>query len=396
MLRLSQTYRGRIRSVWSRKARPALASFKASWPVVGMTVTSYFSGNYAEARSKFLEVCARRGLEVDSRLNPKEKGAQGEALYMDIAHIGASNTRKVLFLMSGTHGVEGYCGSGAQIGLLEQGYFSDLPDDVSVVIVHAMNPYGFSHDRRVNEDNVDLNRNFLDFARPDRPPSGYGEIHAHVLPEDWDGPARAHANKQLAKYIEDRGMRAFQAAVSGGQYQHADGIFYGGNGPTWSNETFRSVLSDYASDAEIVGFIDFHTGLGPYGYGELISLGSLDQKAYVRQWFGDEVTDPDAGTSTSAPVVGTVGDGVADVLPDASIAFIALEYGTRELNQVLTALRGDNWLYHRGQMDSELGAQIKAEIRDAFYPDKDDWKKMVWTRAREITERALTGLSQAA
>ncbi len=126
---------------------------------------------------------------------------------------------------------------------------------------------------------------------------------------------RKHANKQLALFIEAHGMRTFQAAVSGGQYQHADGIFYGGDQPTWSNETFRSVVSDYARDAEIVGFIDFHTGLGPYGYGELISLGSQDQKSHVRQWFGDEVTDPDAGTSTSAPVVGTVGDGVAEVLP---------------------------------------------------------------------------------
>ncbi|MEL6723656.1 MAG: M14 family metallopeptidase [Pseudomonadota bacterium] len=360
-----------------------------------MTVTSYFSANYTEARNKFLSACAARGADVDSRMNPKAVGATGETLYMDIVRFGSAQARKVLFLMSGTHGVEGYCGSGAQIGFLTEAYFSDLPDDVSVVLVHAMNPYGFSHNRRVNEDNVDLNRNFLDFSKPERPVSTYGDIHAHVLPEDWDGPARKHANKQLALFIEEHGMRTFQAAVSGGQYQYADGIFYGGSGPTWSNETFRSVVRDYANDVETVCFIDFHTGLGPYGYGELISLGSLDQKAHVRQWFGDEVTDPDAGTSTSAPVVGTVGHGVADLLPDASIAFIALEYGTRELNQVLTALRADNWLYHKGVLDSDLGARIKAEIRDAFYPDKEDWKEMVWARAQEVTERALSGLSVA-
>ena len=68
--------------------------------------------------------------------------------------------------MSGTHGVEGYCGSGIQIGFLKEGLFAELPDDMSVVLLHAMNPYGFSNDRRVNEDNVDLNRNFLDFAAP--------------------------------------------------------------------------------------------------------------------------------------------------------------------------------------------------------------------------------------
>ena len=61
----------------------------------------------------------------------------------------------------------------------------------------------------------------------------------------------------------------------------------------------------------------------------------------------------------------------------------------------MTALRGDNWLYHKGDHDSALATQIKADIRDAFYPDQDDWKQMVWSRAREVTERALRGLQQA-
>lgn len=360
-----------------------------------MTVAHYFSSNYAEAREKFLAACQQRGLKVDSHLNPVAKGAAGEDLFMDIAQIGPTGARKVLFLMSGTHGVEGYCGSGAQIGMLEEGYFTDLPEDTAVILVHAMNPYGFSHDRRVNEDNVDLNRNFLDFTKPDRPDGGYARIHPYILPDDWDGPARREANKQLAMFIEENGMKAFQAAVSGGQYQHQDGVFFGGHKPTWSNETFRQVVRDYASEAETVGFIDFHTGLGPYGYGELISLGSLDQKGLAADWFGDDVTDPDAGTSSSAPVVGTVGHGIAETLPTAAIAFIALEYGTRDLNQVLTALRGDNWLYHKGDLGSDLGTRIKADIRDAFYPDEEAWKAKVWTRACDVTDRALAGLARA-
>lgn len=360
-----------------------------------MTASQYFSANYAEAREKFLVACRDRGLPVDSRLNPNAKGAQGEDLFMDIVRIGAADAAKVLVVMSGTHGVEGYCGSGAQIGFLKTGYFADLPDDTAVLLVHAMNPYGFSHNRRVNEDNVDLNRNFLDFSGPDRPASDYAKVHAHILPADWDGPARKEANKHLAQFIEQNGMKVFQAAVTGGQYQHADGVFFGGHQATWSNTTFRAVLQDYASAARMVGFIDFHTGLGPYGYGELISLGSLDQKGLAADWFGDEVTDPDAGTSTSAPVVGTVGHGVSETLAQADIAFIALEYGTRELNQVLTALRGDNWLYQRGDINSDLGTSIKSDIRDAFYPDEDSWKEMVWARACDVTDRALAGLGRA-
>lgn len=357
-----------------------------------MSIQSYFSANYTEARAKFLEACAKRDIKVDHRQNPRAKGVGGEDLYMDIARIGPEAASKVLFLMSGTHGIEGYCGSGAQIGFLSEGYFSDLPDDLSIVLVHAMNPYGFSHDRRVNEDNVDLNRNFLDFDSADRPQSDYSKIHPHILPADWGGPAQKAANKALGEFIGEHGMRVFQAAVSGGQYQHADGVFYGGNQPTWSNQTFLAVLKDYAEAAKTVVFLDFHTGLGPYGYGELISLGSSDQKALARKWFGDQVTDPDAGTSSSAPVVGTVGHGVAEVLTEASIVFIALEYGTRDINQVLTALRADNWLYHKGEIETDLGREIKAQIRDAFYPDEDSWKDKVWDRACDVTDIALKGL----
>ena len=122
------------------------------------TILSYFSASYQEAREKFLQACKARSLSVDSRLNPNAKGTNDEDLYSDIVQIGSPDAGKVLLLLSGTHGVEGYCGSGAQIELLSEGYFDDLHDDLCVIMIHAMNPYGFSHDRRVTEDNVDLNR----------------------------------------------------------------------------------------------------------------------------------------------------------------------------------------------------------------------------------------------
>ena len=361
-----------------------------------MNVPSYFSASYSEARQKFLAACAARGLIVESLPNPHAKGRDGEDLFMDIARIGKADTPKVLFLMSGTHGVEGYCGSGAQIGCLETEVFAGLPDDISVVMVHAMNPYGFSHDRRVNEDNVDLNRNFLDFSKPDRPQNDYGALHEHVLPDNWEGAAKDRANAALLEYMKAHGQPAFQQAVSGGQYTHADGIFFGGKKATWSNETFSTVLRNYARGAKVAGFIDFHTGLGPYGYGEPISDGSADTKARTRRWYGDDVTDPDKGESTSAPLVGTIPNGVETALPETALSFIALEYGTRDINTVLSALRGDNWLYHKGDLETDLGRQIKRDIRDAFYPEEDDWKQQVWTRAREIAELAIEGLKAEA
>ncbi|MEM7779444.1 MAG: M14 family metallopeptidase [Pseudomonadota bacterium] len=353
-----------------------------------------FSKDYFEARAKFLKAAAARGLEVDSRLNPNAKGPGGEELYSDIIRIGAEKPKKALLLMSATHGVEGYCGSGPQIGFLEQGYFTGLPDDTAVIMLHALNPYGFAHDRRVNEDNIDLNRNFLDWGNVDLPTSAYGDIAEHVLPQDWGGPAMEAANAALAQYRDTHGPAAFQAAISSGQYHHPDGVFYGGQGASWSNQMLSQMLRDYVGEADVLGVIDFHTGLGPYGYGELIGSGTPEEKALAKSWYGDQVTDPEGGTSTSAPLDGVNHTGISRTLPNTKVSFIAAEYGTRDLDVVLGSIRADNWLYHRGDVASEQGQEIKRVIRDAFYPEFDDWKEMVWDRAKELVGLAMKGMER--
>jgi hypothetical protein len=357
-------------------------------------VTGCFSSTYLEAREKFLRICECNDLVVDSRLNPNTEGSRGEQLYTDIVRIGPADAPKILLLISGTHGVEGYCGSGVQTGLLKSGAFEFIPDDTSVVMIHAINPYGFSHDRRVTEDNVDLNRNFIDFDALDRPKSNYDEIHDALLPSDWDGEGRGRADAQLAAYIQARGMRDFQAAVSSGQYQFADGLFYGGDRETWSNTTLRSVVSDYLSDARLLGIVDFHTGLGPYGHGELIAIGSSEDKARAQAWYDGQTTDPEKGTSSSADLDGMLAHCIARALPDADLAFITIEFGTLDVNKVLSALRGDNWLNQIKNRESPLRPAIKRDIRAAFYPEQDDWKQSVWSRSRKVIELALNGLAK--
>ncbi len=357
-----------------------------------MTASSFFSASYTEAREKFLSACARRSLATKGIRNPNAMGANGEDLFSDIVQIGGPDASKALLILSGTHGVEGYCGSGVQIGLLNEGYFEDLPADLSVVMVHAVNPYGFSHDRRVNEDNIDLNRNYVAFDTVKEIENDYSRVHPFILPDEWDGPSKEIADKKIQAFIEENGLPAFQAAASGGQYHHSDGIFYGGDRSAWSWEMLRSVLLNYMGKAELAAVIDVHTGLGPYGYGELITLGPNDQKARAKEWFKEQVTDPDAGTSTSAPVTGSMGHGVSDILSNTSMGFIALEHGTYEIPRVLEAIRADNWLYQKGDVDSDLGRAIKKEIKDAFYIDEDAWKLAVWTRASEVIEMALEGL----
>ena len=46
-----------------------------------------------------------------------------------------------------------------------------------------------------------------------------------------------------------------------------------------------------------------------------------------------------------------------------------------------------------GEIDSAKGRAIKAQIREAFYQDADDWKEMIWERAVETQRLATAGLS---
>src|SRR5262245_56959198 len=130
-----------------------------------MSAVANFAKDYTEAREKFLAACAFAGASVRSFANPL-RGPNGEPLFMDVARLGPADAKRMLVLTSATHGIEGYCGSGSQVTWLRTRGAKSLPAGTGALLVHAVNPHGFAWTRRVNEDNVDLNRNFVDHAKP--------------------------------------------------------------------------------------------------------------------------------------------------------------------------------------------------------------------------------------
>ena len=208
---------------------------------------SAFSQSYAQARSQFLAAASAAGLAVQSLAHPLP-GRDCEAL--DVALAGSPTATKLLVISSAVHGVEGNCGSGVQVHSLRHtdwfaGRWPDAQrgDDVAVLYLHAVNPWGFSHGRRVMHENVDLNRNFVDFDQPLPLNAGYRSVHDLLLPAQWP-PSPAH-EAGVAQFIATQGMPALQAAVSSGQYEFADGLFYGGHAPTWSHLALRQVLREH-------------------------------------------------------------------------------------------------------------------------------------------------------
>ena len=363
-----------------------------------MNPSRHFSADYAQARTKFLEQARAAGAEVVAYPHP-QPGPAGEALAADVALVGNPQASRALVVLSATHGVEGFCGSGAQVGWLAEGHWRRMPADVRVVLVHAINPYGFAWLQRETDDNVDLNRNCLSFdgrALPDNP--NYRTLHSVILPQRWDAASATARRQAFADFATTHGAPALQHAITGGQYSHADGLFYGGAKPTWSNTTLRQILREHAKTASHVGMLDFHTGLGPYGTAQLIIWDRPGEPEYDRaeSWYQNGLASHQAGSSLSAPLTGTLRQLFSEELLDAELTRVVAEYGTFPLPHVLETLMGRLWLRTRGKYDSDQGREILATVRRAFYPDEDDWKELVWVRARQLMNRAVRGLSQGA
>ncbi|HVY99009.1 MAG TPA: M14 family metallopeptidase [Dongiaceae bacterium] len=356
----------------------------------------FFPESFAGGRARFREAAQAAGARLSSHANPA-KGPSGGDLSTETAWFGPSDAGRLLLCMAGTHGAEGFAGSGIQTGWLESGLFTRLPGDTAVLLIHAINPYGFAWARRVNEDNIDLNRNFIDHAGPAPDSPRYRLLRDAICPREWSTTSEAGVRQRFAAYAAEHGAMALQEAIMHGQYFDAEGVCYGGKADSWSNRTLRAILAPHAAHVRKFAFIDLHTGLGPYGYGEIISnhLAGDSGNGRVRQWYGAEATSTDDGSSTSTVISGDTHIGVQQSLPNAEGTGITLEYGTVPVGDMMNAIRADNWLHVHGDIASAQGRAIKAEIRAAFYPEKDDWKDMVFDRAVDVLDRTMKGLADA-
>jgi hypothetical protein len=413
-----------------------------------MTIYEHFSNTYTEARTKFLSAAEAAGAKLAHHvLPPTCRGSKNEELGCDVASLGASNAKSLLVLISGTHGVEGFCGSGCQVGYLADRLDQALSPESAVVLIHAINPFGFSWLRRVNEDSVDLNRNFHKFSDPLPSSQSYEALHDWLMPSDWEGEPRARAdaalqgyiakkglmalqaeiaggqytpelryvakkglravqaeitegqsNTELREYIAKRGFRVVQAEITGGQYTRPNGLFYGGSKATWSNQILRQILSSHVTPTiKRLAVIDFHTGLGEPGFGEPIYVGrTTEEYELAKTWYGQEVKNLSEGEAVATALSGSVANALPSATSDRQSIYLALEFGTAPPSVVLDALRADHWLHVIPERVTHLRNQIKRQIRDAFYLDAPWWKVAVYGRAIDFIMRGTRALQNSA
>jgi hypothetical protein len=351
--------------------------------------TSFFSPDYATARARFIDLAQKKQANT-FQINLSAKGPQGLPLTIDIAIFGSQKPKKVMLHCSGLHGIEGFAGSAIQLALLSE--IVEPPDDCAMVFVHTLNPFGMAWLRRVNENNVDLNRNFLgeDEAYAGAP-DHYTRLNPMLNPES--PPGFDFFLLRTISSILKSGFNALKQSIVGGQYEYPNGLFFGGTrleeGPT----RYLQWLRDHLSTVEHIVAIDVHTGLGKQGFDTLLVDGGPENVLYqqLAVAFGDHVAPWDPETSVAYEIRGGHGQGIRNNLPDTTVHFVTQEFGTLPPLKVLQALREENRWHHWGpgaQQDGLLEHASKQNILGAFRPDRPKWRNAVIDRGLELAEQA--------
>jgi hypothetical protein len=374
----------------------------------------FLADDYQAARRRLFDAIDRAGASVESTVHPERRGPNGEELAIDVVSMGPEAADAALVVVSGTHGVEGFAGSALQTQLLTRVANGDLvaPEGLRIVLVHALNPFGFAWVSRTNEDNVDLNRNFIDWSMPLPANQAYDELAPVLVPERWDAEAIEATTAELWAAAERLGVRELQRVITAGQYRHPDGIYFGGVGPAWSNRWLEAHAPGLVGGAGRVVVLDLHTGLGPAGHGELISVDGSDRPGHqrARAWWGDVRSQQD-GDAVSTDLTGEWLSRIEHWWPQAEVTAATLEFGTVDTVQVLQALRAEAWLRtdrarRSGPAQSESESEIEsgpeldgagdrailAELRAAFAPDDPVWAQRVTDRFTDVVDGTLRGL----
>jgi succinylglutamate desuccinylase len=354
--------------------------------------------SYDDSRRMFRQLAAKAGATVRTYDVPGTT-PDGLALTTDTAQLGLPDARTMVAVTSGIHGAEGYAGAACLCRFLQAWPGRHAGAGIGFLLVHAINPWGFAHDSRVTEEGVDLNRNFVDFPRSATQPAPYEAFHRMLVEEYRPLPQGWRNQLQLLSHgLTAPRRRALQNAVTSGQYDRTDGMFFGGFAATKSRGVWEQILRDTIDGRQRAFLLDLHTGLGQRGSGELMcdlpkTSASFRQMA---DWFDGRISSMADGDSVSAALSGTMTGAFMRSQQQSRYA-IGLEFGTCPQLVVLNALRADQWRRNNaGMLSPRQEQRVREKMKHAFAPADAPWAARVAARFDEVMEQLSTGLANHA
>ncbi len=361
-----------------------------------------FPSTYEDSRARFRADFERiRPQWADSRLESHPLQAD-PTLSIDYAWAEPAHKQTLVIVSTGLHGIEGYVGS-AMLKLFMDEFAPRLdPGNTGLLLVHAINAYGMKHHRRYNENNVDLNRNFI-----------WDEVFDPQVNPDYEplrpmlNPERPIANlfasdvtfvSRLVGSIVRLGILRIRQGMLSGQYRHPRGVQFGGQATQEGTRLMRELFEQAFERYEQIIHLDMHTGYGPRY--QMSMVNSTREPAS-----GPELVKrfqyPLVVAATPSDFYTVTGDiteyfyQLHDEKYSAKKIFgTCFEFGTfgDSLPAQIRSMRItilENRLCQHGAKSDALRQAVRKEYEELFYPAEEKWREKTVADCRQATEGIL-------
>ncbi|BAY26882.1 hypothetical protein NIES2100_66980 [Calothrix sp. NIES-2100] len=356
-----------------------------------MSYTNAFSPDYTTARNRFRASALALGCRLEA-YSIEETGPDGEDLTIDVAMLGNANPQQVVVVSSGLHGVEGFFGSAVQCALLEERLVSwKRSQEMALLLLHGLNPYGFAWCRRWNEDNIDLNRNFLLPGEEYRgSPQKYGDLNAFFNPTSPPSRFEPFVLKAIA-IILGYGITSLTKTLPVGQYDFPQGLFFGGHSPSKTYHILDANLSRWIGEATDVVHIDLHTGLGKKATYKLFIDDPPESKSH--QWltekFGADYVEADQTRKVTYKFRGGLGTWCQAKFPQSNYRYLTAEFGTYPVIQVVEALRAENRAHFFAPANHPSKEWTSQRLKEVFVPADKSWRSRCVSQGLDLVGQAI-------
>ena len=369
---------------------------------VNATEIAYFRDSWQECREAFREEAGRMKMRFDSIALfsvPVESKTDND-LTIDFCYIPAVNaTEKLVVIISGTHGIEGYTGSAVQQMLMAGFFQPEMMKETGVLLVHGLNAWGFKHQRRFTENNVDLNRNFSsDMALFETKNDGFVALYDMLTPKgkvNMGSLQNRFFMLKAIKQIAQKGMPALLQAFAQGQYQFPEGIYFGGQAFEQQKQIMSKVLTELAAPYQTILNLDLHTGFGERGELHLFpnpveDAGLKNTMEKVFEGYRIDWGDSDNFYTVSGQFVEYIGK----LFPDKTSIPMLLEFGTLNTSTTVGAVKSahisivENQGAHYGYKSEKDSLKVKAGYYEMFYPPSEKWR----TNALQVSKTMIADI----
>jgi hypothetical protein len=368
-------------------------------------IASLFPETYEASRARFRDDLAAVQSHWPQAQLFRRCLSGDEDLSIDWIYADAlKKNEKVFLLTTGEHGVEAYVGSAMLQRFLEL-YLPRLnPENTGVLFVHIINPWGMKYHRRVNANNVDLNRNFV-----------YDEVYDPLFNPDYDtvnrilnpttairslGISNLIFKIELIWHLARVGVTGFHNASLPGQYRYPEGLYFGGISCQEETQVLIQLYKQVFSEYEQILHLDMHTGYGPRYQMSLVNsvfeIGGSQEFEIKFNYPVVVAANPEEFYAIRGDMIDYVYSLWKNEYPEKRMFATAFEFGTLG-NEFFSkvhcpvAMVHENRLHWYGAKKPAIEAQVKGNFEELFNPGATDWQ----AKAVADADQAFEGILKA-